>query len=46
MTADVMQLIAMVGLLLLVFAVGGSIADRFDPDRTDARRRNHVSRRR
>ena len=46
MTADVLQLIAMIGLLCLVLAVGGSLADRFDPDREDARRRNHVSRRR
>lgn len=45
MGADAVQLVSMLALLLLVLAVGGSIADRFDPDRADARRRNRRRRR-
>jgi hypothetical protein len=40
MGADLAQLLGMLVLFLLVLAVGGSIADRFDEDRRDARRRN------
>lgn len=42
--AEVAQLLGMLVLLLLALAVGGSIADRFDEDRHDARRRNHARR--